>query len=75
MSVPRAPEERIADTGRFYELLTRLERRVGGARTLATCDGRMDWPRRGVYFFFEEGEERSGSPAAALAWYGSAPMR
>lgn len=21
----------------------------------------MDWPRRGVYFFFEEGEERSGS--------------
>ena len=50
MSVPRAPEERIADTVRFYELLTRLERRVGGVRTLATCDGRMDWPRRGVYF-------------------------
>ena len=61
MSVPRAPEERIADTVRFYELLTRLECRVGGARTLATCDGRMDWPRRGVYFFFEEGEGRSGS--------------
>ena len=28
---------------------------------LSRCDGRMNWPRRGVYFFFENGEERSGS--------------
>ncbi len=55
------PEDRIAGTARFYELLARLERRVGGVRTLETCDGRMEWPRRGVYFFFEAGEERSGS--------------
>ena len=55
------PEDRIADTIRFYELLARLERRVGGVRTLETCDGRMDWPRRGVYFFFEVGEERRES--------------
>ena len=55
------PEDRIADTARFYELLARLERRVGGVRTLETCDGRMDWPRRGVYFFFEVGEERRES--------------
>ena len=62
MNAPRAPKgHRIADTIRFYELLARLERRVGGVRTLETCDGRMEWPRRGVYFFFEEGEERSGS--------------
>ena len=25
---------------------------------LKDCDGRMDWPRRGVYFFFEDGEFR-----------------
>ena len=61
VNVPRAPEERIADTVRFYELLACLERRMGGVRTLAACDGHMDWPRRGVYFFFEEEEERSVS--------------
>lgn len=53
--------ERIADTQRFYGLLDRIAERVGGARTLAACDGRMAWPRRGVYFFFEAGEERSAS--------------
>ncbi len=61
MNTLRASEERIADTIRFHELLARLERRVGGVRTLEACDGRMEWPRRGVYFFFEVGEERSGS--------------
>ena len=62
MNAPRVPEgHRIADTIRFYELRARLERRVGGVRTLVTCDGRMEWPRRGVYFFFEKGEERSRS--------------
>lgn len=52
---------RVADTVRFYELLGRIEQRVGGRRRLADCAGSMDWPERGVYFFFEEGEERSGS--------------
>lgn len=52
---------RVADTGRFYELLGRIEQRVGGRRRLADCDSSMDWPERGVYFFFEEGEERHGS--------------
>lgn len=51
--------DRIADTSRFYDLLAGIELRVGGRRTLATCDGRMDWPQRGVYFFFEAGERRS----------------
>ena len=56
-----AMPDRLTDTIRFYELLDRLERRLGGTRTLAQCDGRMDWPERGVFFFFEPGEERSGS--------------
>ena len=61
MNVPPVPGDRIADTVRFHELLARLERRVGGVRALETCDGRMGWPPRGVYFFFEAGEERNGS--------------
>ena len=53
--------DRLADTRRFYELLDRLENRVGGPRRLAECTGRMDWPHRGLYFFYEAGEERSAS--------------
>lgn len=54
---------RTEDTVRFYRALHKLEERVGGARRLAQCDGRSGWPRRGVYFFFEDGESRSGSGA------------
>ncbi len=49
---------RIADSLRFYALLSRISERTGGYRYLATCDGRMEWPRRGVYFFFEPDEPR-----------------
>lgn len=55
--------DRLADTRLLHHLLDRLEHRVGGKRRLADCTGRMEWPRRGVYFFFEPGEERSGSGA------------
>ena len=57
MTTPAA--KRIADTVRFYDLLGQLEDALGGARTLAACDGRLGWPQRGVYFFFEPGEVRS----------------
>ena len=53
--------ERITNLRRFYDLLDRLEDRIGGRRQLARCDGRMEWPDRGVYFFFEDGESRSDS--------------
>ena len=46
---------------RFYSLLDRLRDRQGGFRTLSTCTGRIAWPSRGVYFFFEPGEFRAGS--------------
>ena len=52
---------RLAATRRFYDLLDRLSNRVGGPRRLSACHGRMDWPQRGVYFFLEMGEARSGS--------------
>jgi hypothetical protein len=45
----------------FYSLLADLEECTGGMRRLSECTGRMVWPRRGVYFFFEDGEERSDS--------------
>lgn len=53
--------ERLDDIRRFYSLLDRLEGRTGSYRRLANCDGRMGWPNRGVYFFFEDGERRSDS--------------
>ncbi|MBE9508890.1 MAG: hypothetical protein IMY86_12690 [Chloroflexi bacterium] len=54
---------RLRDIQRFYELLDALEVCVGGKRTLESADGRMNWPRQGVYFFFELGEERVTSGA------------
>jgi hypothetical protein len=42
----------------FYELLHSLSRKLGGAKRLADCNGKMSLPTRGVYFFFEEGECR-----------------
>ena len=57
--------DRRSDTWRFYELLDRLEERDGGTRLLAECTGTMGWPMRGLYFFFEPGETRSG-PGAGL---------
>jgi len=35
--------------------------RLGDPMTLASCHGRLNWPSRGVYFFFEDGEFRSDS--------------
>lgn len=50
--------DRVCDTNRFYELLARLEIKVGGKAMLKDCDGQEGWPR-GVYFFFEHGETRT----------------
>jgi hypothetical protein len=56
-------EPRIADLRSFYCILNRLEQRLGGAKTLGDCSGRIPWPQRGVYFFFEGGEHRSDTGA------------
>lgn len=53
--------ERLEDLRSFYGLLGSLERRLGGARRLAECSGNLHWPKRGVYFFMEDGESRSDS--------------
>lgn len=51
--------DRHADLIRLYEALGSLEAILGGKRTLSDSNGRMSWPARGVYFFFEPGEMRS----------------
>jgi hypothetical protein len=43
----------------FYSVLSRLEEKLGGMQTLDNCSGQVRWPKRGVYFFFEQGEQRS----------------
>ena len=45
----------------FYKLLQTLERKLSGKRELRSCNGRMIWPERGVYFFFESGEYREAN--------------
>ncbi len=50
-----------SDLRRFYELLERLAVKIGGPRILGSAEGTMVWPSRGVYFFLEKGEFRSGS--------------
>jgi hypothetical protein len=49
-----------ADLDRFYAIHEQLASHIGGARRLADCDASAGWPARGVYFFFEPGEVRSG---------------
>jgi hypothetical protein len=52
---------RLADVKSFYRILATLEAKLGGKRMLSESTGRMNWPDRGVYFFFEPGETRSDS--------------
>lgn len=56
---------RSARLDRFYEILSQLERRVGGGFPLGALSEQADLPERGVYFFFEAGEHRAGSAADA----------
>ena len=48
--------ERLKHLVRFYSILDKHEKNIGGARKLADCSGRMSWPERGVYFFREPSE-------------------
>jgi len=54
--------QRLDHLNEFYRLMRQLEEKVGGKRLLKDCDGRMDWPKRGVYFFYEQGEYRTNHP-------------
>ena len=43
---------------RLYGLLDDLAARTSGPKELRACGGRLPWPQRGIYFFFESGEVR-----------------
>jgi hypothetical protein len=42
-----------AQVNRFYRMMRLLWLEQGGGRTLGESNGKMDWPRRGVYFITE----------------------
>ena len=54
-----ANSKRDHDLDRLYVALRTLEFGVHGKRELAKCTGQQEWPRSGLYFFFEPGEQRS----------------
>jgi hypothetical protein len=55
----------------LYSLLDDLEATVGGKRKLGDCDGRMNWPDRGIYFFFHPDEPRSQTDQRRLTRIGT----
>ena len=46
------------DLDRFYRIIATLREKCQGFRSLKECTLRSGWPRRGVYFFFEDHEFR-----------------
>lgn len=62
---------RHQDLDRFYALLEQLETAVAGKRLLNDCTGRMDWPDRGLYFFFHPEETRSATDQCRLTRIGT----
>ena len=63
--------DRIADTDRFYELMDRLERRVGGPHLLMDFSSVVSPGDKGVYFVFENGECRANSEALRVVRVGT----
>jgi len=63
--------DRDARLDRLYSLFDDLERRVGGKQRLQDCDGYMDWPERGVYFFFANDEYRADGDQLRLTRVGT----
>jgi len=62
---------RRSDLDRLYDLLDRLEDNVGGKQRLGDCTGYMDWPERGVYFFFADDETRNATDQLRLTRIGT----
>lgn len=62
---------RRSDLDRLYDLLDSLEEKVGGKRRLKDCTGYMNWPDRGVYFFFAEDEVRNSTDQLRLTRIGT----
>ena len=59
------------DLDQFYDLLDQLAANVNGTQELRDCDGYMDWPDRGVYFFFAPDESRANGKHRRLTRVGT----
>jgi hypothetical protein len=66
---------RREELDRFYETLAEVATACGGSHRLAACSGRMDWPQRGVYFFFEDGEVRENGVTPRVRRVGTHALR
>lgn len=62
---------RQSDLDRLYRLLSDLEDRVGRKQQLDDCTGYMNWPERGVYFFFAGDERRDSTDQLRLTRVGT----
>ncbi len=51
--------DRVENLVRLYNELARLQKNIGDVCRLSHCHRGMTWPRRGVYFFMEDGECRT----------------
>lgn len=51
--------DRLADLKSFYRILNSLEKSIRGQYLLEDLDGIPNFPKKGVYFFFEPDEHRS----------------
>ncbi len=67
----RAIMSRRSDLDRLYDLFAQLEERVEGKQQLGDCTGYMDWPERGVYFFFAADETRGATDNLQLTRVGT----
>ena len=63
--------ERACDIDRFYGLLARLEKRVGGPHLLKNFPSVVSPGDRGVYFMFESGEYRADSDSLRVVRVGT----
>lgn len=59
------------DLDRLYTLFADLRDRLGGYQRLDDCHGRLDWPDRGVYFFFSPTETRTDDDQRRLTRVGT----
>lgn len=64
-------EERQQHIEELYGLLDKLSQKVKGAKRLADCHGKMNLPKRGVYFFFEQREYRANQQALRIVRVGT----
>lgn len=63
------------DLESLYGLLSELRLRVGGFRYLRVSSGKDDWPKRGLYFFFDDHEPRGSGNELRVVRVGAHALR